>query len=165
MISLEPKDDKAFDGVAHLLDRLKNLSNTDQDNVAGAINKGFADNFRNEQAGDEAPWLSLRPFTIAQRKKKGFGPGPILVQTGQYRDSFVKRGASGHVEKFTGTRTGWRLESGSQDERVSILEYGGYTGSGRFVPPRPASFLSDASEERVFDAIDSIVDRVIATGA
>jgi len=148
-----------------LLDKLRNLSSFDQATVASAINRGFADNFRNEQAGDEAPWLSLRPFTIAQRKKKGFGPGPILVQTGQYRDSFVKRSSPGHVEKFTGTRTGWRLESGSQDYRVGTLEYGGTNSMGRFVPPRPASFLSDASEERVFDAIDSIVDRVIATGA
>lgn len=165
MISLQPADDKAFDGVAHMLDRLRNLSNSDQANVANAINRGFASNFDNERAGDGGDWNRLRPFTIADRKRKGFGPGPILDRTGQYRRTFTNRGASGHVEKFRATRTGWTLESGSDDERAGVLEYGGYTGTGRFVPPRPASFLSDVSENRVFDALDAITDRIMANGA
>ncbi len=166
MISLRPSaNNDAFDGVAHLLDRLRNLSNADQANVAEAINKGFASNFDNERAGDGGDWNRLRPFTIAERKRKGFGPGPILNRTGDYRRSFTNRGDADHVEKFKSTRQGWTLESGSQDERVGTLEFGGYTGSGRFVPPRPASFLSDASEGRVFDVLDSIVDRIMAEGA
>jgi hypothetical protein len=164
VISLQPADDDPFDDVAHLLDRLKNLSNADQANVAEAINRGFADNFANQQAGDEAPWLSLAPATVKQRAKRGFGPTPILVQTGSYRTSFVRRGGAGHVEKFRGTRNGWTLESGSDDERVGTLEFGGTNSTGRFVPPRPVSFLSPSSEERIFDVIDSITDRIIATG-
>lgn len=165
MISLHPADDKAFDGVAHMLDRLKNLSNADQVNVADAINKGFGANFDAERAGDGGDWNRLRPFTIADRKRKGFGPGPILNRSGGYRRSFTNRGDSDHVERFKSTRTGWTLESGSEDERVGILEYGGYTGTGRFVPPRPASFLSDASENRVFDVLDAITDRIMAQGS
>jgi hypothetical protein len=166
MISLQPSNNNdAFDGVAHMLDRLRNLSNADQANVADAINRGFGSNFDNQQAGDEAPWISLALATVRQRAKRGFGPTPILVQTGKYRDSFEKRGADGHVEKFRGTRTGWILESGSQDERVGILEFGGTNSTGRFVPPRPASFLSDVAEGRVFDVLNSITDRIMATGA
>lgn len=164
MISLHPADDKAFDGVAHMLDRLKNLSNADQTNVADAIRAGFKDNFNNEQAGDEAPWLSLSPFTIKQRRKRGYGPTPILVQSGGYRDSFVRRGASGSFERFRSTRAGWTLEAGSQDERVGTLEFGGTNSTGRFVPPRPVSFLGSQSEDRIFDILDSIVDRILATG-
>ncbi len=146
-----------------MFDRLRNLSNADQHNVADEINKGFASNFDNERAGDGGDWNRLRPFTIAERKRKGFGPGPILDRTGDYRRSFTNRGDSDHVEKFKSTRTGWTLESGSQDERVGTLEFGGYTSTGRFVPPRPASFLSDASENRVFDVLDAITDRIMAT--
>ncbi len=165
MISLVPANVDPFEDVAHLLDKLKLLSNSDQADVATAINRGFAENFANERAGDGGDWNQLRPSTIAQRRKKGFGAGPILVQTGDYRRSFVSRGDADHVEKFTSTRTGWRLESGSEDERVGVLEYGGFNDSGRFVPPRPASFLSDAAEERVFDVLDAITDRIITTGA
>jgi len=165
MISLQPSaNNDAFDGVARMLDRLRNLSNADQTNVADAINKGFGANFDAERAGDGGDWNRLRPFTIAERKRKGFGPGPILNRTGEYRRSFTNRNASGHVEKFKPTRQGWTLESGSDDERVGTLEYGGYTGTGRFVPPRPASFLSDASEDRVFAVLDAITDRIMATG-
>lgn len=165
MISLQPSaNNDAFDGVAHLLDRLKNLSNSDQANVSGAIRAGFKDNFNNEQAGDEAPWLSLSPFTIKHRRSRGFGPSPILVQTGKYRDSFVRRGASGSVERFRSTSKGWTLEAGSDDERVGTLEFGGTNSTGRFVPPRPVSFLGPQSEDRIFDMLDSIVDRIISTG-
>lgn len=166
MISLQPSaNNDAFDGVAHLLDRLRNLSNADQANVADAINKGFGANFDAERAGDGGDWNRLRPFTIADRKRKGFGPGPILNRSGGYRRSFTNRGDSDHVEKFKATRQGWILESGSENERVGTLEFGGYTGTGRFVPPRPASFLSDASENRVFDVLDAITDRIMATGS
>ena len=165
MISLHPADDKAFDGVAHMLDRLKNLSASDREKVSSAINRGFGANFDAERAGDGGDWNRLRPFTIADRKRKGFGPGPILNRSGGYRRSFTSRGDADHVEKFRSTRTGWTLESGSEDERVGVLEYGGYTGTGRFVPPRPASFLSDASESRVFDVLDAITDRIMAQGS
>jgi phage gpG-like protein len=164
LISLVPTDADPFSDVAHLLDKLKNLSNADQANVANAINKGFGANFDAERAGDGGDWNRLRPSTLKDRAKKGFGAGPILNRTGGYRRSFTNRGDADHVEKFRSTRQGWTLESGSDDERVGILEFGGFTGNGRFVPPRPASFLSDNAEANVFDVLEAITDRIMATG-
>lgn len=163
MISLSPGPGaNPFDGVAHLLDKLANLSLSHRGEVASAINKGFQDNFDRESAGDTGLWARLRPMTISQRKKRGYGPSPILVQSGSYRDSFVKRFATDHRELFTTTANGWTLESGSQDDRVGILEFGGTNSTGRFVPARPVSFLSSAAENHIFDVLESITDKVIA---
>lgn len=160
MISLQPADDKQFSAVTELLERLRNLSGDDQRRIADAVRFGFLDNFRNERAGDEGDWPSLSNFTIKERAKRGFGPRPIQVQTGSFRDSWTKRGAAGHIEKFSAGKGGWSLDVGSGDERVNLLGFGGVNGLGYYVPPRPVVFLSEDAEDRITRVLEDIIDRI-----
>ncbi len=82
--------------------------------IAGVLRRSFAAQFA---AGGEPAWQPLAASTIAAklsgglpaRTKKGnipwrlkqggaFGPANILIATGALRDSYVQKGARGHVE-------------------------------------------------------------------
>lgn len=162
MISLVPATaTNPFEEVEELVRKVANPTRSQQDRIFTAINRGFADNFDNQQAGDEAEWMPLRPQTIRQRRKRGYGPTPILEQSGKYKRTFTNRGAPGHVERFSNTGRGFQAESGSQDERTGVLEFGGWNAGGRYVPPRPASFLGARAEDRVFDTLDDITEEIM----
>lgn len=53
---------------------------------ADVITNAISENFASESAGSE-PWASLADSTLADRKRKGFAPGPILQRTGDLRDA------------------------------------------------------------------------------
>lgn len=42
--------------------------------------------FRSEGAAGRGAWPALAPSTIAQRRRLGYGPGPILLRTGALRE-------------------------------------------------------------------------------
>ena len=159
MISLVP-DPKGFDALTETFDKLERLSGDDQRRIADAVRFGFSDNFRNERSGDEGDWLTLSTMTIKQRAKRGYGPRPILQQTGSFRDSWTKRGNADHIEKYRSNKGGWSLDVGSSDERVNLLGYGGIGGLGYYIPPRPVVFLSEDAEDRIERVIVDIVDRI-----
>ena len=162
MISLVPATaTNPFEEVETMVRKVATPNRSQQNRIFGAINRGFADNFDNQQAGDEAEWAPLRPQTVRQRRKRGYGPTPILEQSGRYRRSFTNRGASAHVERFSSTGRGFQAESGSQDARTSTLEFGGWNAGGRYVPPRPVSFLGARAEDRVFDTLDDITEEIM----
>lgn len=50
-----------------------------------------------EAEGRPKRWQALSPTTIADRARKGFAPGPILVRTRRLMNSLTRRGAPGLV--------------------------------------------------------------------
>lgn len=122
--------------------------------VADAVRWGFAENFADERAGDEGNWEPLSARTVAERVSQGYGgEHPILKRSGDYEDSFTNPSDADHVEILETTGSGWDLFVGSQDDRVDILEVGGWH-NGSFVPARPVLFLGDDQEYLIGTTLD-----------
>lgn len=56
---------------------------------------------RNFAAQGRPPWVPLKPKTIQDRVRKGFGPGPILQRTGLLRAAAAERGHPLNVFQVT----------------------------------------------------------------
>jgi len=102
--------------------------------VADAIDS----NFRSESDAGKR-WAPLAPSTLAQRERKGYGPGPILQREGTLRTL-----ASAHREVS---------ESGAEvgPEGPDYAEYH-LTGTPR-MPARPFLDISELSVDAIDDAI------------
>lgn len=163
MINLQA-DRNPFDDLLKFINGVENPGNAEKRKVAGAVTKGFQENFSKQRAGDGDEWDPLAGITQVERRKLGFAAeSPILVRTGSYRASWVNPDDTDHVEVFERTGTGWLMDIGSQDLRVSILNDGGYTiikDKRVFVPPRPVVELSRSAQDGIGDALDFVVDQI-----
>lgn len=122
--------------------------------VADAVRWGFAENFADERAGDEGNWEPLAARTIAERIDRGYGgEHPILKRSSDYQDSFTNAYDADHVEILEFASSGWNLFMGSQDDRVDILEMGGWH-NGSYVPARPVLYLGADQEYLIERALD-----------
>lgn len=122
--------------------------------VANIVRGGFAENFADERAGDEGGWEPLAPRTVAERIDRGYGgEHPILKRSGDYKDSFTNPSDPDHVEILEYSASGWDLFVGSQDDRVDILEVGGWH-NGSYVPARPVLYLGAEQEYRIGTILD-----------
>jgi hypothetical protein len=141
--------------------RLANPPAALADMVADVIRDGFAANFEAERAGNGAPWATLAARTQAERRRLGFPPEhPILVRTGDYRRSFVDRNNPDHIEESTTAGDRWTLAVGSQDYRVAWHERG--TG---IMPARSALEMDQAHQERIAQALETMVGAILAEAA
>lgn len=83
-------------------------------------------------------WKPLARFTILDRRRKGFGPTPILYRTGHLQSVAVQEIAvdsptEGHV---------------STSDPIALVQN---SGGGR-IPARPFYRLDDADKAMIFDA-------------
>lgn len=148
-------DGEPLAGLQRFIDRLARPGNAERRKISDAIRQAYQANFSAEGSA-EGPWRPLRPFTIAERRRKGFpGAHPILVQTGRMRDSFVRAGAPGHVDRFTAGLEGWSLEVGSASELARKHEFG-----DEGVPRRPITPLTDAGQRRISDVMDYVIAQI-----
>lgn len=123
--------------------------------VGDAVRQGIAQRFYS-QASATGPWPALHRRTRAERRRLGFPPArPILRRTGSYFRSFTSRTDSAHSEEYKPRATGWRLNIGSDDRRVPILE-----GGLEKAPARPATLLSPLDEVRIGQALDRLYHRL-----
>lgn len=149
---------------AELMDILRRMREPDAEVSAGlgeAVRQGFAENFAGERSGTGRAWNPLAPSTVRERVRLGFpGEHPILVRTGQYRESFLSRSAGDHLHRLQVAAGGWTLEEGSTDYRVKWLEGGTHTADSDWfhIPPRPVTLLSPEAEERLGDFLDDAFD-------
>ena len=122
--------------------------------IADIVRWSFAENFADERAGDEGDWEPLAPRTVAERINQGYsGEHPILKRSGDYKDSFTNPTDAEHVEILEYTSSGWDLFVGSQDDRINLLEVGGWH-NGSYVPARPVLYLGSEQEYRIGTALD-----------
>jgi phage gpG-like protein len=142
------------------LDRLEHIPQrmADRDEpIRAAIRQGFALNFERESAGNGPRWAPLAEMTQNERQRLGFGrEHPILVRTGGYKASFIDDGAADHIAEREVTETALLIDEGSDDYRVSHLEFGWVN-----IPPRPVLGLSFVAEDAIGDEIDAILDRLL----
>lgn len=154
MLSLNAKINP-FADIAKLIARLNAPTSTETEPITQEIRAGFAENFAGEQTGQGRPWAALRPFTIAERTRLGYGgQHPILVRTGSLRSSYTARG-SDSVNELTPDSTGWVLAVGSQHRNALKHEQ----GEGR-VPARPVTPLSPGRENEIADRVFEMIQRI-----
>lgn len=125
-----------------------------QTEVGDTVRRLFGQRFDNE-GGPGSPWVGLTIATMRDREEQGYGAAhPILYRTGEYKFSFTGRGGFDNIENLITRATGWTLELGSSDFRVSELEGG--RSSPTFMPPRPVTLLEASEESEIGDALDRI---------
>lgn len=160
MLSLEAQGDP-FESLVEFVKNIVNPGQNEKRSIEEAVRAGFAENFANESSGDGEKWNPLAGRTNADRQRRGFPTEhPILVRTGGYRASFTVPGSANSLVEEESTGSEWTMYVGSNDSR-HILEKGGTTiiqGKQVYVPPRPATILSDQAESN----IASVIERVIA---
>jgi hypothetical protein len=117
--------------------------------VQRAILQAYAENFASESAGGTR-WAALAASTILDRLAQGYGAGPILQRTGNYRSSWVNDGDGNHVHEIEQRAGGWTLSEGSSHHLADFHEQG---NSG--MPARPVAELSPSAKEQLGRAVDN----------
>lgn len=160
MLTLEAQGDP-FEDLVKFVKAIVAPGQNEKRAIEDAVRAGFAENFNNESSGNNKRWRILAPRTNIDRQRRGFPTvHPILVRTGSYRASFTVAGSANSLVEEESSGGEWTMYVGSSDNR-HILEFGGTTiiqGKQVYVPPRPATILSDQAESN----IASVIERVIA---
>lgn len=156
MLSLEAQGDP-FESLVEFVKALLKPDQAEQQQVSNAVREGWRENFSGQRSGDGQSWAALKPSTIRERLAGGYPAGPILVRSGHLRASLLNRGASDSYEEVQTTGDGWTLLVGTEDRKAIFHEIG--TSK---MPARPFIALSDAAEQRVISALDSLVAQIEA---
>jgi hypothetical protein len=124
--------------------------------IQQAICEEFERNFTSE-ADAGLSWPRLSEVTIRIRLAQGFGAGPILVRTGDYKRSWVDPTHPAHVHELRQSSSHWSVEEGSEHAFTAKHEL----GEGK-TPARPARNVTVAGEERISRVIDAGLRRILA---
>lgn len=125
-----------------------------QQEVGNIVRRLFGEHFDAEGIPG-APWAELEDWTKDEREFFGFGRAhPILERTGKYRSSFTDFFSADNIQELTTRPTGWTLELGSDDWRVTELE-GGRTDPTK-MEARPVTLLGESEESRIGDVLDRL---------
>jgi phage gpG-like protein len=119
-------DERLVAGIADMSPAMKRV----KDQMLDAVRS----HFEGESDGS-SPWVPLAAATVEDRRRKGFGPGPILHRTGDLAGS------------FTGDHDAASAEIGTDRPHAVLHE------EGKGVPRRP--FLEMSARD--IDAIDALL--------
>ena len=111
--------------------------------VPSALRLGWQQTFQEGQR----TWPALRPFTIEDRRRKGYPPTPTLVRDGTLLRSFVDAHSEDHVSEV------------SEDEIVigSSIEFAPYLHHGtRNMAARPL-----LNEQIIVERVDGAIQAVL----
>ena len=148
------RTDAKFDDLERLIDKISRPGNGQTRAIVDAIKQRFQENFTRQGSG-AGRWAPLAPSTREQRRAQGYAGGsPILVRSGDYRQSFVGRGGN-RYERVWHSPVGLTIQAGSDDRREPCLERG-----TRKMPARPVTLLDDAQETNLTRLIDFVVDQI-----
>ena len=128
----------------------------DREHLELVIRQAFDENFAREASGDGI-WPPLQPATIADRLRRGFGPGPILVRSGRLRRSWL--GGPGSMMTYVQRADGFRLLVGSGSEIAPWHEFGTHT-----IPARTVATLDDAQLDAVARRVEQMIERLANAG-
>lgn len=149
--------DRLFDAFEATVDDLPGVMR----DALPAIRDAHRAVFQSEGAAGRGPWPALSPRTIAERRRLGFGPGPILVRTGQLRDHVLTTPAvvtrrAGLVE----LRIAPAAVVGGVPKYVANA-----MGTSNGVPSRPMVAVGPAAAAKITSAIRrSLAARAAANG-
>jgi len=135
---------QAQDGLIEALLSLGRPSVMVRREIGKEVRIGIATNFLAQRAGDGPKWTELRPYTIRERLRLGYGASPMLYRTGKLFRSYTEEFDPDHSQRFRSTRTGWEMEFGSDDYRA-----GWHEGGTRRMPARPVLFLGHRAQDAI----------------
>jgi hypothetical protein len=148
------RTDSRFDDLERLIDKISRPGNGQTRAIVDAIKQRFQENFTRQGSG-AGRWAPLAPSTREQRRAQGYAGGsPILVRSGDYRQSFVGRGGNSY-ERVWHSPVGLTIEAGSDDSRGRWLEL----GTSR-MPARSVTLLDDGQEDALARLVDFVVSQI-----
>mgnify|MGYP000870163905 FL=1 len=156
MLNLEANKDP-FESLVAFVKAIVAPTKTEQDALSAAVRQGWGENFAGERSGDGRSWAALKPSTVLDRLRSGYGARPILVRTGHLRASLLSPGATDSYEQAQASGNEWQLVVGSEDAKAIFHEQ----GTAR-MPARPFIALSDQAEQRVVSALDGLIAQIEA---
>lgn len=114
--------------------------------IAGHLADSVADSFDRERAPDDAPWKPLKPKTVRDRERRGYGAGPFLERSGDRARSIL----ADHDE--TGAVAGTNL--------IYVATH--HFGDERHkIPARPFLGVTDEHRSMILDAIQRHFEAVL----
>lgn len=157
--------DRIFDGLGVTMRELPDVLRS----VVPDIKAEHARNFDTEGANGRGTWAPLAPSTLADRRRKGYGPGPILHRSGALRRHVLathanisRRGADAQLRIRPKKAVAGRDGSG---RFKSVPKYDHLAKGGRHMPGRPMVTLGPTASRRVTSAImRQLRDRAAANG-
>ena len=150
----DPSTSKEVSDLVEFLQRLHRPGKRQVRAVADAVRRGFADNFTRQQSGSGQPWARLAESTIEQRIRQGYGSGPILRRSGDFRASFINAGSPDHYEQYEQKASGWTLRVGSNHWLDEWLQGGTRRGFTFHMAGRPVTVLSRRAGNQGLDTLD-----------
>ena len=156
MLNLEANKDP-FESLVAFVKAIVAPTKTEQDALSAAVRQGWGENFAGERSGDGRSWAALKPSTVLDRLRSGYGARPILVRSGHLRGSLLNAGASDSYEQAQVSGNEWQLVVGTEDTKAIFHEQ----GTAR-MPARPFIALSDQAEQRVVSALDTLIAQIEA---
>lgn len=157
MLNLEATQDP-FETLVSFVKAIIAPTKAEQDGISAAVRQGWGENFTGERSGDGRSWAALKPGTVLDRIRSGYGGAhPILVRTGHLRASLLNAGAADSYEQAQASGNEWQLVVGTEDAKAIFHEQ----GTAR-MPARPFIALSDQAEQRVISALDGLIAQIEA---
>lgn len=154
MITLIATDESRQDveELAAFFEGLKSPTISMRQEVGDVVRSLFGEHFDNEGSRSAFSWEGLKDRTRAERRREGYGAEhPILERSGYYKRSFTTFGAPDNFEQLITRDSGWTLELGSSDFRVTELE-----GGRSDMTARPVTLLDSSEEEDIGDTLDRL---------
>lgn len=151
--------DRVFVGLGATIDAFPSVLR----DVVPVIRAAHRANFRTEGAAGRGRWAPLKPRTLADRRRRGYPPGPILTRSGALREHVL-----GTPAKITraGTAVELRIAPGRVVDGVPKYRAlaRGY-GPGN-LPARPMVAVGPAEAVKITSAISrELRRRAAANGA
>lgn len=145
------------DDLQRLVDKIANPGNAQKRMISDGIRQQFQANFSARRSGN-GPWASLAPSTVLDRVRKGYpGNQPILVRSGNLRDSYVNAGSPDHHTAVFSSGGYTVFEEGT-DNRIAIFHE---RGTSRMAQ-RSVTLLDDGQTDRLATIIEWVVGQIEA---
>lgn len=136
--------DRVFDAFGATIDDLPDVLA----DAVPTIRQAHRRVFTTEGAAGRGKWARLSPVTIRERRRLGFGDGPIHVRTGQLRDHVLTAPA-----KITRRGRTVTLTIRPADTVGGVPKYRALAMGASRIPARPMVTLGPASAARVTSTI------------
>lgn len=156
MLKIEVDDREVLAALARLQARVSDLSPAMR-GIAQALESETEGNFQN-QRGPGGGWPALKPATVRDRQRKGYGgTGPILQRSGALARSIE----SAYGADFAEVGTNQRTPKGAYS-LGAIHQFG---APKRAIPPRPflpidaAGNLQESVQQTILEIIEGYLEK------
>jgi hypothetical protein len=136
--------DRIFDAFGATMDEIPDVLRA----AVPTIREAHRATFRSEGAAGRGKWRPLAPSTLRDRQRLGYGPGPILVRSGQLRDHVLSAPA---VVRRRGNEVELRIRPA--DSVGGVPKYVANAKGTSRIPGRPMVAVGPASAAKITSQI------------